>query len=203
MDLPDDASGVRAILKKKGEPDIRLELSRTSPVDFAIVEDGKPVGIYYRTLSPPKPGTPGLVHNDTRFSISEAFAGCLSERYPGYVATDIEVARKSEEIRLGVKFTAVIKKESRLNPSTGNKEYYASLMLLDEAGKEYGLPRYLPSFEAVAALLIREAGATHEQLQDRYARYERGEDIRISLTLEDDAVIGRLGFNPNDAGDPK
>jgi hypothetical protein len=103
---------------------------------------------------------------------------------------------------LSIKATAVIKKESAINPKTRVKEFYSSLTVFDENGKEHAPARYFPHFEAVAALLTREAGVTHEQLQDRHARYEKGEDVRISLTLEDDAAMGWLGINPNEGGDP-
>lgn len=104
---------------------------------------------------------------------------------------------------MSIKATAVIKKESTINPRTHVKEFYTSLTLFDENGKEHAPVRYFPNYEAVAALLTREAGVAHEQLQDRYARYEKGEEVRISLTLEDDASIRWLGISPNEAGDPK
>jgi len=51
----------------------------------------------------------------------------------------------------------------------------------------------------VADELKREAGVTHEQLQDRYPRYQRGEEIRISLTLENEEAIEHMGFEPKTA----
>jgi hypothetical protein len=101
---------------------------------------------------------------------------------------------------MSVKATAVIKKEAKVDPKKPNdKGYYASLALLSEGGKEYGLPRYFSGFHEVGELLRREAGIPHEQLQDRYLGYEKGEDVRISLTLENDEVIRSLGFDPKAA----
>ncbi len=71
--------------------------------------------------------------------------------------------------------------------------------MVNEDGKEYGLPRYLSEFRDVAVLLKREAGVTHEQLHERHASYERGEEVRICLVLENDEAIKKLGFEPKAA----
>jgi hypothetical protein len=68
-----------------------------------------------------------------------------------------------------------------------------------EHGKEYGLPRYFGEFRDVAVLLKREAGVTHEQLHERFAAYERGEEISFPLTLDSDEAIRKLGFDPKAA----
>jgi hypothetical protein len=47
----------------------------------------------------------------------------------------------------------------------------------------------------LAVLLTREAGVTHEQLHERFAYYERGEEVSIPLTLSEEA-IRNLGFGP-------
>ena len=70
--------------------------------------------------------------------------------------------------------------------------------MLNEDGKEYGLPRHLGE---VAVLLKREAGVTHEQLHERFAAYERGEEISFPLTLEGDEAIKNLGFDPKKPND--
>jgi len=80
-----------------------------------------------------------------------------------------------------------------------DKDYYASLSVVNEDGKEYGLPRYLSEFRDVAVLLKREAGVTHEQLHERHASYERGEEVRICLVLENNEAIKKLGFEPKAA----
>ena len=99
-----------------------------------------------------------------------------------------------------IRATAIVKKESALDPRTRSKYFYASLSLLSDAGKEYsGGPRNLSGFEEVAALLKREAAITHEQLQDRHPRYEKGEEVRISLTLEGQEAVKNLGFDPSTA----
>jgi len=65
MDLPDDAKRVRAVLSKEGEADVQFELHRTSAREFAVVENGRNVGVFYRGLAPPRPGAPGLAYGDT------------------------------------------------------------------------------------------------------------------------------------------
>ena len=103
---------------------------------------------------------------------------------------------------MSIKATAVVKKETKVDLKKSNdKAYYASLSVLNEDGKEYGLPRYLGEFRDVAVLLKREAGVTHEQLHERHAAYERGEEIRLPLTLESDEAIKNLGFDPTGAAD--
>ena len=91
---------------------------------------------------------------------------------------------------MSIKATAVVKKETKVDPKKPNdKAYYASLSVINEDGKEYGLPRHFSEFREVAVLLKREAGVTHEQLHERFAAYERGEEISFPLTLESDEVI--------------
>ncbi len=101
---------------------------------------------------------------------------------------------------MSIRATGVVKKETKVDPKKpDDKAYYASLSLLNENGKPYGLPRYLSEFREVAVLLRREAGVTHEQLHERFAAYERGEEISFSLTLESDEAIRILGFDPKAA----
>jgi hypothetical protein len=99
-----------------------------------------------------------------------------------------------------IEATALIKKETKIDPRRpSDKGFYASLSLLSAEGKEYGLPRYFSGFPEVGDLLKREAGATYEQLQDRFPRYDKGEEVRISLSLKDEAAISNLGFDPKAA----
>ena len=103
---------------------------------------------------------------------------------------------------MSIKATAVVKKETKVDPKTPNdKAYYASISLLNEDGKEYGLLRYLGEFRDVAVLLKRGAGVTHELLHERFSAYERGEEISFPLTLESDEAIKNLGFDPTGAAD--
>ena len=90
MPLSHDAIRVRAVLTKEGESDIRLELHRNTNVEFVVIENGKPAGAYYLTLTPSTTGAPGLVYAETSLSISDAFEGCLAKQYPGYTATNVE-----------------------------------------------------------------------------------------------------------------
>jgi hypothetical protein len=99
---------------------------------------------------------------------------------------------------MSVTATAVVKKESKVDLKKPKEmAYYAVLVVLNEDGKEYGLPRYLSGFREVAVLLKREAGVTHEQLHERFARYERGEEVRISLTLERPSMVGKNSTRPH------
>jgi len=101
---------------------------------------------------------------------------------------------------MSIKVFALIKKEERVDPRTKNKFFEAMLSLLNEADEEYGHgPRYFSGYDEVGALLRREAGVTHQQLQDRYPVYERGETVQLRLTLENDQVIKNLGFGPEAA----
>jgi len=101
---------------------------------------------------------------------------------------------------MSINATAVVKKEIKVDPEKPNdKAYYASLSILNEDGKECGLPRYLSEFREVAVLLRREAGVTHEQLHERFAAYERGEEVRFPLALENAEAIRNLGFDPKTA----
>ena|SRR5438270_2352534 len=103
-----------------------------------------------------------------------------------------------------IKATVVIQKESKADPRKppGEKDYYAALHLFSEDGKEYGGPgdarlsgpRYLSSFEEAGNLLQREAGVSYEQLQGHKPRYDKGEAVRIALTLENEESIAKLGF---------
>ena len=98
---------------------------------------------------------------------------------------------------MSIKATALVKKETKVDPKKPNdKAYYASLSLLNADSKEYGPPRHLDDFREVVVLLRREGGVTHEQLHERFAAYERGEEISFPLTLESDEAIKNLGFDP-------
>ena len=107
---------------------------------------------------------------------------------------------KDWKAHMSITATAVVKKETKVDPKKPqDKVHYASLSVLNGDGKEYGLPRYLGEFRDVAVLLKREAGVTHEQLHERFAAYERGEEISFPLTLESDEAIKNLGFDPKAA----
>jgi len=109
---------------------------------------------------------------------------------------------KDWKAHMSITATAVVKKETKIDPKKPqDKVHYASLSVLNEDGKGYGLPRYLGEFRDVAVLLKREAGVTHEQLHERFAAYERGEEISFPLTLESDEAIKNLGFDPTGAAD--
>ena len=42
---------LRTVLKKEGNPDVRLEIRRSSATDFAIIVDGHHKGVIWKPLS--------------------------------------------------------------------------------------------------------------------------------------------------------
>ena len=92
MDLPVDAIRVRATLTKPGAPDVRLELHRMSAAEFAVIEDGSNVGVFYRGLAPPRTRAPALTYSGSHLDIADAFERCVAKHYPDYTARDIETA---------------------------------------------------------------------------------------------------------------
>ena len=81
---------------------------------------------------------------------------------------------------MNIQATAVVKKETKVDPKPEDEVHYASLCVLDEDGKEYGLPRRLGEFREVAVLLKREAGITHEQLHERFRGVRKGRRNQFS-----------------------
>lgn len=92
MDLPVEAIRVRGTLTKPGAPGIRLELHRLSSTEFAVIEYGRNVGVFYRGLAPPRPGAPALTYSGSHPDIAAAFEGCIAKLYPDYTARNIETA---------------------------------------------------------------------------------------------------------------
>src|SRR5438105_2689424 len=68
-----------------------------------------------------------------------------------------------------IKATVVIQKESKADPRKppGEKDYYETLHLFSEDGKEYADHRYLTNFEEAGNLLHRKAGVSYEHLPSR------------------------------------
>jgi hypothetical protein len=96
---------------------------------------------------------------------------------------------------MNTKVIAQIKKEAAIDPRIGNKSFYAALSPLSEGGIEYGLPPYFSGYEEVGVLLKREAGVTHQELQDRYPVFERAETVQLFLTVANAEQIKNLGFD--------
>jgi hypothetical protein len=70
----------------------------------------------------------------------------------------LKSSKTGEVLVMSITATAVIRKESKVDPKKPKeKAYYAVLVVLNEDGEEYGLPRYLSGFREVAVLLKREA----------------------------------------------
>jgi hypothetical protein len=89
---------------------------------------------------------------------------------------------------------ATIRKEERADPNTGNCIFYPSLALVSEDGTDYGRI-YFNGFDELARVLQREAGVTREVLEDRFIRYDIGEEVQIQMSLDNDQ-IACLGFSP-------
>jgi hypothetical protein len=99
---PISASGqavaLRAILKKAGSPDVRFELHRTESVDFSVIENGEPTGVFWFEITPQE-----AMSGDVRVhTLHEAWQKCLAKRYPEYAITNLEEgfpgARSSKEM---------------------------------------------------------------------------------------------------------
>ncbi len=84
--MKSSAAARRAVLRREDCPDIRFELHRASAFDFTIVENGKSVGVFWRTISPQQ----AMRGDGPSLSLSDAWDSCLAKRYPGYTATDLE-----------------------------------------------------------------------------------------------------------------
>ncbi len=80
------ATALRAILQKSGSPEIRFELHSTRSLDFSIVEDGVPTGVFWFEITPQQ-AMSGAVPMHT---VQEAWQKCLAKRYPDYTATNLE-----------------------------------------------------------------------------------------------------------------
>lgn len=93
---------------------------------------------------------------------------------------------------MSINVIATIRKEEKADP-TGNCIFYPSLALVSEDGTEYGTI-YFSGFDELARVLQREAGVTREVLEDRFIRYDVGEEVQIHMSLEDDQ-IAHLGFS--------
>jgi len=101
---------------------------------------------------------------------------------------------------MGLDAIAVIKKLQTADagrPGGGIEQTF--LAVVSEDGKEYGRPRFFNDFREVAVLLRRDGGVTHEQLHEHFASYQRGEEVRLCLTLGNAEALKRLGFNPDAA----
>jgi hypothetical protein len=81
-----EAIAIRAILKKNGSPEIQFELHRTQSVDFSIVENGVPTGMFWFEITAQQ-AMNGTVPTHT---LQEAWQACLAKRYPDYLVTNLE-----------------------------------------------------------------------------------------------------------------
>jgi hypothetical protein len=76
----------RAILKKDGFPDIRIELTQSSRFGFTLTEDGKAYA-YWPKYSPEQLKTGDCAPR----SLDQVWQNCI-QRFPGYTISDVEEA---------------------------------------------------------------------------------------------------------------
>ncbi len=88
--MKSEGVAIRAVLTKKGEPDVRVELRRGSPSDFEVIENGRPIGVFYRTMTPPNKRRPGAPDFGAPLGLHEAWEKCIAQRYRGYEVTNLE-----------------------------------------------------------------------------------------------------------------
>jgi hypothetical protein len=85
MNEPTHASALRAILKKDGEADIRLEVRRRSEFDFEVLENGNPVKAAWRALSPQE----AISGTAKPLTLQQAWENSVSQ-FPDYAVTNLE-----------------------------------------------------------------------------------------------------------------
>jgi hypothetical protein len=79
------AFGRRAILKKEGADDVRVEVSRTGQANFSTIENGIATGVIWARYTPEQ-----LMKADTApMTLDDAWRTLLS-KYPDYSVTDVE-----------------------------------------------------------------------------------------------------------------
>jgi hypothetical protein len=96
--------------------------------------------------------------------------------------------------KMSTNVIATIHKEEGADPKTGNCIFYPSLTLVSEDGTDCGTI-YFREFDELARVLQKEAGVTREVLEDRFFRYDIGEQVEIHMPLDNDQ-IARIGFSP-------
>jgi hypothetical protein len=86
MKQPSVAFALRAVLKKEGADDVLLEIRRSSAFDFAILENGRPTGTAWKTVSPQQ----AMRGESSPFSLQEAWDSWVAKRFPDYTVTTLE-----------------------------------------------------------------------------------------------------------------
>ena len=85
--LSPNAVGVQGLLTKDNAPSIEFTVWRNSAWDFEVIENGRAVGVFYRTVAPNQHtiGVPG-----NYLSLEEVWWKCIAQRYPGYQPFNME-----------------------------------------------------------------------------------------------------------------
>ena len=110
---------------------------------------------------------------------------------------------KDWKAHVSITATAVVKKETKVDPKKPQeKVHYASLCVLNEDGKK-GTAFHVIWVSSVTLQFCSNGKRElqHEQLHERFAAYERSEEINFPLTLDSDEAIKNLGFDPTGAAD--
>lgn len=97
---------------------------------------------------------------------------------------------------MNLNVVASIRKEAKADPYTGNYSFYPALALFSEDGAEYGTPTYFRGFDELAEVLEREARVNQEVLFQVFDRYDKGEEARLPMIV-DDGQIANVLFSPN------
>jgi len=85
-----DAIVIAGVLSKKGIPDVRLELRRISPSDFEVVENGRPVSVFCKTVIALNKHEPDVTQSGAPPGLREAWEKCVAQCYRGYKVMDLE-----------------------------------------------------------------------------------------------------------------
>lgn len=71
--MGNDASALRAVLTRAGVPDVQFELRRAGGTEFEMIENGRVVGVFFKTMD-----------------LRGTWEKCISRRYPGYQVSNLE-----------------------------------------------------------------------------------------------------------------
>jgi len=95
---------------------------------------------------------------------------------------------------------AVIRKEAKVGPEKPSQtNYYATLQFFNEEGSAYSMPLYCSGYLEVEKLIEREAVVPCGEFRARHTAYQRGDEVRIRLTVENEETVRNLGFKPKTA----
>lgn len=92
-------------------------------------------------------------------------------------------------------FIAIIKTSKYCPPAGAEQELrMTSLEIVYADGRDCGVPLYVNGYEEAAGLL-HGAGVSFRELNEKRPNFEKGDEVRIKLSAEDDTVEA-MGFDP-------